>query len=151
MTTTTEQGEPGAAPHPSDRLRFGYFPTPTGADPNRIDGGPVKAIAATPAVVVRVPVPPFAKVVLRVELVAVRTLPALPLVGGAASVFVAGHRDAPTNPPVVDTTTIVATDGPYAVSAVAATTGDAIDLVFTGLPAEEYSVGASVLAFGVRQ
>jgi hypothetical protein len=134
----------------NQRPTFGFFPTPDGGDPNRIDGGPVASSGVTVRKVVRVPIPPACKWLLRVVLVAVRTTPAAPVQGGTADLFVSGSRPATGNPAVTATTVVASQlDAGYTIAATAG--ADFVDITFAGIVAETYLVGASVHAYGVRQ
>lgn len=145
-----ESAESAADNYPPNRLAAGYFPTSTGGDPNRLDGGPVKADGLTPITVIRLPVPGPARLVVRLFLAVLRTLVgAPPAVGASYDLTFAIHRDSPTNPSVVNatTTTIADADGAYAVTPVLNADGS-IDFQFTGLIGETYNVTGSLWVLG---
>lgn len=147
-----EAGQPGAAAHPYDRLPFGYFPSPSGGDPNRIDGYN-KADGATALAVLTVPVPAPCAGLLVVRLVALRTTPAAPpAVGGATEIQWSFRRDGPNAAPVLAAPVVVSStlDGAYVIAAAASPDGQSIIVTFTGLVGEKYSVGASADVYGVR-
>jgi hypothetical protein len=149
MTQTLEQGDPGAVAHPVDRPIYGFFPTTTGADPNRIDGAAsIDGVTAT--AVLRVPLPRAAKVAIRVLLTAIRITPPAPVEGLTAEIVYSIRVDA-AGAVTIDASTVTALqqDAAYNVTAVAV--GDLLEIRFAGLVGETYRAAASGWAIGVRQ
>ena len=100
MSSATEQGNPGADPHPRDRLTAGYFPESSAGDPNRADAGPVHSIGPNATDVLTLLVPGGVRGVVHLRMVAVRTGVYAPPVQGLVLDFIlAISRDDDATPP----------------------------------------------------